>query len=256
VARLFAFDEPLVAPRPGDVQVWMAAVDAGISATVRQHCEGVLSLRERERMGRFRSASDREHYGVAHGLLRTTLARYLQNVPPAAIVFEVGAHGRPELEPACARGLRFNLSHTRGMVLFAVTHTHPVGVDVESTQRPAPNPLDERDFSAVERATIDSAPDGARDARFYEHWTLKEAYLKARGVGLTVSLRSAAFQLRGAERIEATLDGDDSARWHFQRLPAGDGHCAALAVQLGGTSAARRVFVSDLEGRLRLPVDG
>ena len=213
---------------------------------------GFLSDEERARAARFHFERDRDSYVLAHALARTLLGR-LTGVEPRALRFALGAHGRPELEwPAQSPRLRFNISHTHGLVACALALEHDVGVDVEHVERRleigrvAPSV-----FSPDERRALASLDGDALRTRFFQLWTLKEAYIKARGMGLALPLREITFQLDERERPALALGAvlDDSAeRWWLDVRPLGDCHMLALAL----ASRPRSVAVCEHDPTLDL----
>src|SRR5690606_3667987 len=138
-----------------------------------------------ERLQRFRFPEDRAAFLVGRSLMRGLLARLL-GLPPAEVPLRAGPHGRPELPPdAHPRIPSFNVSHTQGVVGFAVSRT-TVGLDVERFRRdPDPLALGAQVFSPEELTALRALDPGAQRERFRRLWALKEAYLKARGTGLT-----------------------------------------------------------------------
>lgn len=160
----------------------------------------LLSSEERSRHDAFRMAHDRRDYAAAHALLRTSLSAY-NDVEPQAWVFEAGTHRKPELSESAGLGGRphFNLSHTRGLVACAIATGADVGIDVERTDLAF-------DYSSIasqylapdEIAQIGRCPPQDRSARFVEFWTLKEAYVKATGRGLSETfLPDFSFRIEG-----------------------------------------------------------
>jgi 4'-phosphopantetheinyl transferase len=193
---------------------------------------------ERARGARFAFERHRHQHRVTRALVRCVLSRYAP-VAPEAWRFEAGGHGRPQIgAPASARGLRFNLTHTDGLVACLVARDLDIGVDAEDATRIVEYvPLARRFFSAEEAAAVANAAEGApRAERFFRTWTLKEAYLKARGLGLSLPLAAFAIRTSG-ERIsiafEPSID-DDPARWQFESLALGS---HLLAVAVGGARA-------------------
>jgi 4'-phosphopantetheinyl transferase len=120
----------------------------------------------------------------------------------------------------------------------AVACARDVGVDVEAWDRPRKVvALADRFFSASEAAAVRALPAGLRESLFVRLWTLKEAYVKARGLGLPVALRDASFMIDGAGAIEARFGGgiaDDAGAWQFALLAPTVGHCVAVAVASPG----------------------
>ena len=140
----------------------------------------------------------------------TVLSRY-QDVAPGDWTFVADSHGRPEvaLRHAPAAGLSFNVSHTPGLVVLGVGCGRPLGVDTEHVRsRQAPLGVAERFFAAAEAAALRALPEADRSRRFFEYWTLKEAYAKARSLGLSLPLRDFAVQFIGDRAVALSVDGE------------------------------------------------
>jgi 4'-phosphopantetheinyl transferase len=221
-----------------EVHVWRAR-PASI-ATPEQHAQAraVLSVDERSQLDRFVLERPRQEYLAAHVLVRTTLSRYA-DVAPEAWEFRTGPWGRPELvAPNAPIRLRFNLTHTDGLVACAVTRDRDVGIDAEARgRRPTTPDLADHFFAPAEAAALRALPEPMRSARFLDYWTLKEAYIKARGMGLAIPLDRFWFDLDGAELAFTALD-DEPARWWFARLALGPQHVAAVCVERGERAPA------------------
>lgn len=193
----------------------------------------LLNPEERARHQRFVFERHRHEFLLTRALARTVVGHHAE-APPAALEFSCGAHGKPALLGAAAQaGLRFNLSNTSGMVLCLVAWGREVGVDVEDTRRKATLDVAERFFSPAEAAALRALPPAEQPGRFFDYWTLKESYIKARGLGLAIPLRSFTFLLGGdAVRLEVDASqGGDGARWHFTQLRPGTTHLIACCVQ-------------------------
>jgi 4'-phosphopantetheinyl transferase len=193
-----------------------------------------LSEDERTRHARFRFESDRDIYLVAHVLVRRMLSR-IAGASPDSFSFTAGEHGRPEIsEPAQACGFRFNLSHTHGLVACAVTRAADIGVDVEYVERKVEvMSVANHVFSIVEVAGLAALGGEAQRERFFELWTLKEAYIKAIGKGLSAPLRAITFDPAGPDPVPVRFGpevADDAARWCLRRFPVGSQHRLALAL--------------------------
>jgi 4'-phosphopantetheinyl transferase len=227
------------------VHVYLAAGPDSLAVLSAGH--RVLDAEERERAARFHFAADRETYRAAHVLLRRSLSRHVP-IEPADWRFVRTPLGRPEVDrEACpaAVGLRFNLAHTRGLVCCAVTRDAPVGVDAEQ-HRPLDDALylAERLFAPAEVAALAAAPREGRVATFHAYWTLKEAYLKATGLGLSAGLDRFAFRLDGARPATIALNLDPTLEegagdWRFVLLRVGDGHTLAVGVRAGEGAVLR-----------------
>jgi 4'-phosphopantetheinyl transferase len=224
-----------------DVDVWILGAPEDADAFRIERCTALLSADELERMARFRFAADRLRYLFAHALVRTTLSRYAPRTPPARWRFRANAYGRPEIAaeadaPEGAAPLRFNLSHTAGLVACVVARGRDVGIDVEHLWPPTFDlGIAAHHFARAERAGLEALPPEARRERFFAIWTLKEAYIKARGMGLALPLDRFAFDLDGLDahaeirvRFEPDMK-DDEARWLFARLRPSSPHALAVA---------------------------
>ena len=155
------------------------------------------------------------------------------DVAPDVWIWREGPHGRPEIAAPASR-LHFNLSHSAGLVVCALSRDRTVGVDVEDLTRRAPDPaIVSRYCSPAEAEDVCAQSDGWCD-RFLTYWTLKEAYLKARGLGISVHLSDISFTLAGTEQARIgfldSLAGTDE-RWAFQLVRLEPHHLAALAVE-------------------------
>lgn len=229
----------------GDVHVWVLRAPEDASAEDVAHAKALLSAEEHARMARFRFLPDRLRYLFAHALVRVTLSRYAPATPPAGWRFVANAYGRPEVAPdSAAPPLRFNLSHTAGLVACAVAVDREVGVDVEYLFPPHGDfglEVAPRYFAPAEVMGLEAQPPDARRERFFALWTLKEAYIKARGLGLALPLDRFAFELEGAPldaaespairiRFEPDMN-DDATRWHFVRRHPTPEHALALAAR-------------------------
>jgi 4'-phosphopantetheinyl transferase len=228
----------------GEIHVWLAAT-AAISGVAADTYEALMSPDERGRWNRFAVPEPRLQHLVARGLLRTTLSRYA-DVPPQDWRFESNPYGRPHVVDAGeGAGLCFNLSHTRGLVALAVSRGCEIGVDVEDMDRSldilrlAPSV-----FAPEETAFLMQAAEPQRREVFFSFWTLKEAYIKARGMGLSLDLAGFAFDVTGSRPTVRFNDRcpDDPGRWWFWRQPIGS--CHALAIAATGRPGEPRLFWS------------
>lgn len=222
----------------------VVADDAGLDARIAEG-ESLLSPDERERMARFAFARDRRRFLMARVLVRTMLSRY-GGVAPADWRFAANVHGRPEIaeRPAGVPDLRFNLSHTDGLVACAVTIGREVGIDVEHTGRRLTHDVPGRFFAPREVEALCALPAAERAETFFDYWTLKEAYIKARGLGLTLPLADFAFHLAPPApptiSFSPALD-DDPATWQFAQARPSPVHRLAVAVRRAGADLPVRI---------------
>jgi 4'-phosphopantetheinyl transferase len=220
-----------------EVHVWTVNPETIRDPGLVERYAALESDDERERRLRLRFERHRHERLVSTALVRASLSRYADGAPEDWI-FERGAHGRPEIAPGQAGDdLRFNLSHTTGLVACAVTRGRDVGVDVERTRRRGePLAIAERYFSEREVRDLHAVPDAQRRERFFDYWTLKEAYVKARGRGLALGLRRFSFVLEESAPIRvafATGFDDDPSAWQFALFRPDAGHVLAVAVRRG-----------------------
>ncbi len=216
-----------------EVHVWRAALD--LETPPIRNLAQTLSADEQIRAAWFRFERDRRHFIAVRGVLRAILARYLDN-EPSRILFYYNAHGKPFLDGRSGDdGLRFNLSHSHGMALFAVTRGRKVGIDIEAI-RPAvaDERIAEQFFSPSEVAALRSLPPEVQAEAFFACWTRKEAYVKARGEGLALPLDHFSVSLAPGEPaalLKTRGNSQEASRWSLQALAPGPGYAASLAVE-------------------------
>lgn len=231
-----------------EVHVWFRHAD-GLDEVAVAAAHAGLSDQERARAARFHAARDRRDYAVAHDLLRRALSRY-HAVAPGAWTFEADALGKPRVcAPDVDPPLAFSLSHTRGLVACAIGRAAAIGVDVERTDRKVSRAdLGRAVFSDDEAAAIERLAPGDRPARLFELWTLKEAFVKATGRGLSQPVRALSFRFDDGEGFAFEPPPADAAsRWQLAvYAPIAN---ARLAVAVGRAGAARlQVVVRDDDG--------
>ena len=194
-----------------------------------------LSSDEQMRAERFRFDREWRRFIVGRGTLRIILGRYL-NLSPEEVEFEYRPNGKPVLSAGLLHTtLCFNLSHSGEMLLLAVTYDRAVGVDIESINLDLDvETLAERFFSPAERAELQARPADRRLASFFSGWTRKEAYLKARGEGLTYPLDQFSVSMdcdQPAKLLDVKDDPRELSRWSFHTLAPAPGYIGALVVE-------------------------
>jgi 4'-phosphopantetheinyl transferase len=218
-----------------EVHVWRASLDLPVSSLLR--LRQTLDAGELARARRFHFQEDRDHFIAAHGVTRSILARYL-GTEPAALRFAQGPQRKPYLVMPPGQGrIHFNLTHSHELALLAVARDREVGIDIEYIRADvAAEPLAERFFSPQEVAALRALPASVQAEAFFDAWTCKEAYLKARGEGLTALLNQFAVSLVPGEPARLLwVQGDDRAasHWSLRRLDPGPGYAGALAAESG-----------------------
>lgn len=183
-----------------------------------------MSKGEQARAARFKFDRDRRLFTVAHAALRSICATYLRT-SPRTVEFAEGPYGKPKLASDSGTDLRFNLSHSGELALIAAALKREIGVDLECVRDFDCDPVAERFFTALEVADLRSLPKPLQRSAFYKCWTSKEAFLKAKGTGLSGKLDEVEItSMGGADiRISASVPG-----WSLAELPVGDGYSAAL----------------------------
>lgn len=238
-----------VAPHPTDqarlalpdqeIHLWLAAYQQFDDLQLRSHLRTLLRDAERAQEPAFHFADDRLRYLVTRAMVRTVLSRYA-DVLPADWAFAVNAYGRPEIAARHGLpGLQFNLSHTRGLIALAVARNRAVGVDVENLAERQPSiGIANHFFSPLEVAALADLPESRRGERFFEYWTFKESYIKARGMGLSLPLERFSFQFHGDQAVSLGADADiddDPQRWCFWQCRPSPHYLLALCAEsLGG----------------------
>jgi 4'-phosphopantetheinyl transferase len=172
---------------------------------------------------------------ATRAFIRLVLTQYA-DLRPSELRFRSNPYGKPEIDlPKSARILRFNLSHTRGLLVGAVTCGREVGVDVEAIDRMVDiEAIANRFFSTTEKVALQSLSVPERRQRFFEYWTLKEAFVKARGEGLSLPLDGFAFVKLDNEGITIKFDPilhEEPGNWHFALFQAELGHLIAVALR-------------------------
>lgn len=198
-----------------EIHIWKAALDCEESTL--QRFEATLSADELARANRFFSLRDRSNFVAARGVLRELLGKYL-NRAPGALKFSYSAKGKPSLQSEHPDvPLRFNISHSHGLALLAFATNRELGVDVEWI-RPnvALEEIAERYFSSREVNELKSLEPARRAVGFFQCWTRKESYVKAKGEGLHIPLESFSVTLTPGHPAE--LNSADSMQWRLESI--------------------------------------
>ena len=216
-----------------EVHVWRASLDLPLPST--QSLLAILSDGERARAGRFRSPRNGQRSVASRGLLRLLLAHYLA-ADPSQIRLRYNREGKPALaDEAVACGLRFNVSHSQGLALFAFARGRELGVDLErmdpavSSER-----IPEHFFSPRECAALRALPVEQQSEAFFACWTRKEAYIKAKGKGLAIRLDHFDVSLGPGEPaalLETAEGSQETLRWSLHDLSPAPGYAGALAIE-------------------------
>lgn len=250
-----------IALDPSEIHLWLVDYEAISDQALHLAYRELLSAAERAQEPKYYFARDRRRYLVTRVLVRTVLSRYAP-VDPRDWVFGANAYGRPHAVNPQAEAMRltFNLSHTHSMIVLGVTVGRALGVDVENIRaREVSIGMADRFFSPIEADELANAPSHRQQYRFFEYWTFKEAYIKARGMGLQLPLDKFSFDYPDDRRVRIAIDrelGDDPARWRFwQMQPEADYLLAVCAERMDAQAPAlivRRAVPLAGEDRLAL----
>jgi len=231
------------------IDLWCTYISEIGGESLWPRYDALLSADERARQARFRFARDQRRFLVTRALVRTVLSRYAA-VRPEDWTFAAGPRGRPQIAaPRVAPALEFNISHSADLVLLGVTSGRTLGIDTESdAAREADIDGLDRYFAPEESAALLALPPGERRRRFFELWTLKESYIKARGMGLAIALDAFRFELAGERGLTLHMRpelGDSPGCWRLWQLALRGGYLAAVCAARG-EDVAPRVTVREI----------
>jgi 4'-phosphopantetheinyl transferase len=255
-ARSASPDSAAMIPLSRDeIHLWLAYYDEIEDRRMRLH-QALLNDAEKAQHLKFHFERDRRRYFATRVLVRTVLSRYAP-VRPERWIFAANAYGRPEIANAGMpiSDLSFNISHTNGLIVLGVTRGRQLGVDVENIRaRGVSIEIADRFFSPIEVAALAEVASELQQDRFFEYWTLKESYIKARGMGLSIPLDKFGFRFPQDHAIELSIDPelqDCSERWQFWQLRPTPAYLVAICAERteAGSPAVivRKVVTMDLE---------
>jgi 4'-phosphopantetheinyl transferase len=240
------------------IDLWLAFYDEVNDEHLLAQLRGLLSDAERQQAQRYHFADDRKRHLITRALVRTVLSRY-EAVAPADWVFTTNRYGRPEIGSCGAEGcdLCFNISHTRGLIALGVTRGGALGIDVENASaRAASIGIAQRYFAPTEAAELCQVPPERQQDRFFEYWTFKESYIKARGMGLALGLDQFSFNFPHARGVCFETADDVGGRWRFWQFRPGPEYLLAVCAERVGPQAPRiairRIFSSVTDEKLDL----
>jgi 4'-phosphopantetheinyl transferase len=202
---VFPLSDISALPDEGALHLWSAhtlSAQNEEGSPCDRFLQSVLNAEEQERANRYQAQPARQQFVATRALLRILLSQYLQQ-DPKKVEFCYSVHGKPELSMPGAK-LRFNISHSKGVVLFAISQGQPVGVDLERINPAAKTAaIARRMFSAQEQAEINDLPSCEQQARFFQIWTRKEALIKLFGDRL----------FSGLKAYEVSAEGSSDGHW-------------------------------------------
>ena len=229
-------------PVTNEIHVWRIDISSNISHLAS--FQNILSPDECSRADRFRFGPDRNSYIITRGALRFIFGTILGK-RPETIGFIYGKNGKPSLnadpETACLNGgkikytVHFNVSHSRNLSLIAVSRRNTIGVDIQYMGfLKNDNRIAENFFSRDEVIKLRSLPEAMQQQAFFTCWTRKEAFIKAKGGGLTIPLEQFSVQVtpgEPAQLLKTDWDPDEASRWRLMDLDIDEEYAAALVVE-------------------------
>ena len=231
----YLWRSPLLKPVLGsnDVHIWKASLEQ--PAECMQLLTQILSHDEQKRSKRFYFQEDARHFIACRGILRAILGYYLGR-EPQQLQFCYNYNGKPALgENSEDRFLHFNLSHSQGLALYAVTSSREIGIDLERI-RNIPNfeRIAIRFFSPEEYTILHDLPENQKNEVFFTYWTCKEAYVKALGRGLSVPFSQFDVSIRKEESVvllNTKWNQEEGTRWYLHQLVPESNYVAAIAIE-------------------------
>lgn len=225
LVRPIPYPSPVLTPN--EVHIWL--VQTNDPSIALEDFESLLSSVERDRALRFKFGADRRRYVITHAALRSILSIYAK-WPAEELQFASGPYGKPKLAAIHSKNrIDFNLSHSHEVALVAVTAAREIGVDVEWVRKDfAFGEVAKRFFTQREVAALHSLPHDFQREAFYKCWTSKEAFLKAKGIGLSGELDEVEilFNRKDGVRVNGTIPN-----WALVELYPYAGYVGALAAQ-------------------------
>jgi 4'-phosphopantetheinyl transferase len=220
---------------PGDVHVWYLWTERVVDTECLRRHTRILSNDERTRAESFRFEEDRNSHILSKAFVRILLSRYI-SIDPSAWEFTRNQHGKPAISgPSSGVDIRFNVSHTRGLIVGVFTLNSAIGIDAENHHQRVDALSIAHDYlSPAEYSALRELKNSDRQRRFLEFWTLKEAYAKAHGLGMSMDLTQFTFDI-DADAATISFTNKDQATdptlWRFRLLRPGSHHTVAVAVR-------------------------
>ena len=230
-----------------DVHLWCAYFDEIHDPQLLNAYRAILSEEERLRECKFQFPREQRRYLITRTLLRTVLSRYA-DIKPQEWEFSNNDYGRPQIANSNfeAKDISFNISHTNHLIVLGVTSRLALGIDTENSHaRKAPLGIAKRFFAPLEANSLYTLPNAQQQQRFFEYWTLKEAYIKARGMGLAIPLDQFMFDFPADQQIEFTVfpgQEDLSSRWQFMQLWIEPHYLTALCIENPGRQQPKLII--------------
>ncbi len=221
-----------------EVHFWQVEQADFDLTSLQEECLAWLKESELKRFQRYQFDRHRKQLLLGRVLMRVALSSYDRSIAPASWDFIQNQYGKPAISAEQNRAsLYFNLSHSAEKVVLAVSRFENIGIDVECARKPRKvAAIAQRYFSDEEAAQLLALPEDQQQSRFYDLWTLKEAYIKACGMGLAIPLQHFSYDFVGDDRLAVAFDArrdDVASAWQFWQLSAGADFKLAVAAKAG-----------------------
>ncbi len=244
-------EEPLLENLRSEIHLWCCCPEEITNKSTLDKFYSILSVEERDKHQRFHFEKDRHSYLVSHALVRKVLSSYC-TIRPEEWCFTTNEYGKPDISADIkSPPLKFNLSHTDGMIACVVSFDIDCGVDVENIQRKSKVvSVAERMFAQQEVDKMQCVTEAESQSKFFDFWTLREAYVKALGTGLGGSSKEFYFTLVEQGETDVSTNRlaninfvnskkNQSTDWQFLLLKPSDEHVASVAIN---TSLNRKII--------------
>jgi 4'-phosphopantetheinyl transferase len=249
-----------------ELQLWLADIETITCTKNLVRCQKLLSEEEQQRAKRFYFPRHRQRFVLTRGIIRLLLSRFVPEVNPDTWEFKINDYGKPAIaDPLPPFDLHFNISHSQHYLAIVVGSVAEMGVDVE-VSKPGRQltKIARRYFSAAEFAALCGLAPELQTQRFYALWTLKEAYIKACGLGLAIPLSHFSFEFGEGDSIGIQFDWqrqDNEELWRFWQFQDSETTSLALALKSENsrdpvTITCRRLSGLDDYSRYELPLPG
>lgn len=234
-----------------EIHIWMLDLNNFTDSASLKFCNALLSPDEQQQAQRFYFDRHRRRFLVTRGAIRWVLSCYYENINPADWRFAKNSYGKPyTVNPALPESPEFNISHSGERIAIGVVGSTGIGIDIEAiSRRREIIKIARRYFSSSEYGELCNLAPDEQLGRFFDLWTLKEAYIKACGKGLAIPLGQFGFSFPGNHRLNINFDPvleDDSAHWKFWQYDDAESYRLALAIKATRPAARFKVVVREL----------
>jgi len=218
--------------KPDEIHFFYTLVDEIKDTGLLDRYRSVISEKEKRKVNKYVFEKDKHNSLVTRALLRFVLSACTGH-DPERFEFIENKYGKPDLKPGIVTvPVKFNLSHSSGVTACALALNNEIGMDIEDYRRKIDLSLADRFFSRSESEYVKRCPEKDRQEVFFDFWTLKESYIKARGMGLSIGLDKFSFEIDQEMCIHFDESLNDfSDQWRFFRFSPVENYKAAISIQ-------------------------